>query len=262
MLRDMILENSVSFCSACAKIDYQSMMKTYFLSPSVLYYCANVNKKPSDTGNITEDSAAVANRTKITCTGANVSDEYVSEVVLVNGTELLRLLQFSSDSKHGNCLLVMFYAPYCPFSAKVAPAYNALGRAFRTLHVVAIDAVKFNSVNTRLGTFAVPNILFFHNGRPVLKFNNTDRTFDNLISFVASATGFQPNEAVNVTDEDYEGPLSSIEVQYRDYLLWLAWGFLISCAFWFVVQSHVGHRMMATAWGKIRPLVVRHEHTD
>ena len=44
------------------------------------------------------------------------------------------------------------------------------------------------SLNTRFGVVAVPTILLFHSGKPVLKFNNTV-TLDDLRNFVKNSTG-------------------------------------------------------------------------
>lgn len=40
------------------------------------------------------------------------------------------------------CMMVNFYAPYCPFSARLAPFYNALPRAFPSLFIAAVDATQ------------------------------------------------------------------------------------------------------------------------
>lgn len=44
------------------------------------------------------------------------------------------------------------------------------------------------SLNTRFGVVAVPTILLFHSGKPVLKFNNSI-TLDDLRMFVKNNTG-------------------------------------------------------------------------
>ena len=37
------------------------------------------------------------------------------------------------------CAVVMFYAPWCPYSVEFARRFNALGRSFRELPVLALD---------------------------------------------------------------------------------------------------------------------------
>ena len=38
------------------------------------------------------------------------------------------------------CALVLFYTPWCRFSATLAPHFNSLPRAFPALHFLALDA--------------------------------------------------------------------------------------------------------------------------
>jgi len=42
------------------------------------------------------------------------------------------------------CSLVLFYYPWCTFSAKAAPHFNAIGRLFPGIHVLALDAYSNN----------------------------------------------------------------------------------------------------------------------
>ena len=45
------------------------------------------------------------------------------------------------------------------------------------------------SLLARFGTVSVPNILVFHQSRAAVKFNQTERTFENFVSFVKNTTG-------------------------------------------------------------------------
>ena len=85
---------------------------------------------------------------KITCRPRNVSatnetDLYVPVVKLVTSKELLTRLSITNDT-YANCIVVMFYAPWCPFCAKVAPHFNALPKVFPQIDFMAIDAINFN----------------------------------------------------------------------------------------------------------------------
>ena len=85
---------------------------------------------------------------KITCRPRNVSatnetDLYVPMVKLVTSKELLHRLSITNDT-YANCIVVMFYAPWCPFCAKVAPHFNALPKVFPQLDFMAIDTTNFN----------------------------------------------------------------------------------------------------------------------
>lgn len=80
---------------------------------------------------------------KITCIGRNTTDGLDGVVKVINSTFLLQRLTFKNESE-GNCVLVMFYAPWCMFCAKTAPHFNAVARAFPQLETVAVDAVQLN----------------------------------------------------------------------------------------------------------------------
>lgn len=69
----------------------------------------------------------------------------VAAVQLFNSSQLLTHLgSRANTSVFGRCTVVLFYAPWCMFCVRLAPHYNALARAFPTLHVIAIDAYQFS----------------------------------------------------------------------------------------------------------------------
>ena len=43
---------------------------------------------------------------------------------------------------HGPCMVILFHTPWCPFSVKLAPHYNAFPRAFRNVAVYSIDVAE------------------------------------------------------------------------------------------------------------------------
>lgn len=73
----------------------------------------------------------------------NISEP--SSARILNSTELLELLGKNGSSSN-HCTVVLFYAIWCVFSMRMAPAYNALARAFPMLDVVAIDAYNFGQL--------------------------------------------------------------------------------------------------------------------
>lgn len=89
-----------------------------------------------------------------------------------------------------DCTLVLFYTPWCRFSASLAPHFNSLPRAFPALHFLALDASQHSSLSTRFGTVAVPNILLFQGAKPMARFNHTDRTLETLKVFLFNQTVF------------------------------------------------------------------------
>ena len=74
------------------------------------------------------------------CVPRNVTQQRVR---IVTSAELVQMLGPKNESR-GFCAVVMFYAPWCVFCARVAPHYNALARAFPQLDVLAIDAMHFS----------------------------------------------------------------------------------------------------------------------
>jgi thiol-disulfide isomerase/thioredoxin len=65
---------------------------------------------------------------------------------LVNSTRLLNLLftEPNVTNRHSaaDCVALLFYARYCPFSSMAAPHFNALARAFPDIKMAAVDAMK------------------------------------------------------------------------------------------------------------------------
>lgn len=83
-------------------------------------------------------------KTKFQCVGKNVTENTTAVVRVVNSTVLLELLSFDKNHTVSDCVLVMFYAPWCHFCAATAPHYNAVARAFPQLEVLAVDTVHFS----------------------------------------------------------------------------------------------------------------------
>ena len=74
------------------------------------------------------------------CNGYNTTlRRDLNLVFLINGSSLTHLL---SESDANDCFVVLFYVPWCPYSAKVAPYFNALPRAFLNLDFYAFDVSK------------------------------------------------------------------------------------------------------------------------
>ncbi|XP_078509388.1 thioredoxin domain-containing protein 15 [Lissotriton helveticus] len=149
-------------------------------------------------------------------------------------TFTLRILNVSQDlmeylnSNSSECTLVLFYTPWCHFSARLAPHFNSLPRAFPTLHFLALDASQHSSLSTRFGTVAVPNILLFQGAKPMARFNHTERTLETLKSFIFNQSGIDANSDVAVTAEDHEGPLPSKPQKGIDWLLVFSMMFVAS----------------------------------
>ena len=97
----------------------------------------------------TETNGSTATR-RIICSqrrlpADSAANSSIPAVHIVNSSELLAQLGTRANSSIvGRCTVVLFYAPWCLFCARLAPHYNALARAFPSLDVVAIDAFHFS----------------------------------------------------------------------------------------------------------------------
>lgn len=96
----------------------------------------------TETENVTDSGKKV----KFQCTGKNITENVNATVKLITTAQLLQMLSFEKNDTENvtDCLLVMFYAPWCHFCAKIAPYYNALARAFPQLDFVAVDTAQFS----------------------------------------------------------------------------------------------------------------------
>ncbi|XP_006866270.1 PREDICTED: thioredoxin domain-containing protein 15 [Chrysochloris asiatica] len=182
---------------------------------------AESEQPPAEESNNTESLRSP----KVNCEERNVTE-------LENFT--LKFLNMSQDlmdflnPNGSDCTLVLFYTPWCRFSASLAPHFNSLPRAFPTLHFLALDASQHSSLSTRFGTVAVPNILLFQGAKPMARFNHTDRTLETLKIFIFNQTGIEAKKNVVVTQADQIGPLPSTLIKSVDWLLVFSLFFLIS----------------------------------
>lgn len=210
--------------------------------------------------NVTNTSG---NKTKfypVTCKERIVDD--FPAVKLVNSSVLLSVIVPTSNKTANECVLVLFYAPWCQFCAAAAPHYNALARLYPTIHVIAINAIKYHNLNTRYGTVAVPNVLLFHNGRAITKYNETMYTLDKFSKFVIKYTGLDPVGAVNVTSADFEGPLPSEPLHETDYILWVSWLFIIFCCVLGFTKSPLWHYILESVRNNWLEAEAQHEHEE
>lgn len=100
--------------------------------------------EPEDIAEKIKNITEPLKNTKFQCTGRNVSENYTNVVQIVNNTGLLYSLNFEKNESGADCVLVLFYAPWCPFCAEAGPSFNALARAFPQLDILAVDAAHFS----------------------------------------------------------------------------------------------------------------------
>lgn len=187
------------------------------------------------------------------------------EVEIVNGTHLAKLLQTQPDitsrDVEADCVLVLFYARACPFSAHAAPYFNALARAYPKIKMVALDALKYHGINAQYGIVGVPTLKMFHNGRPVAKFNGTEYKFVSFCEFVYTVTGELPQTAL-VTNKDFQGPVPSVVEKDTDYFLVLSWLFIVVCSIYYFMQSKWWKMIVEMVQNNWRESEAQHEHND
>ncbi|ELU09559.1 hypothetical protein CAPTEDRAFT_181464 [Capitella teleta] len=190
----------------------------------------------------------------IKCVARDLKGEPL-QVEIVNSHTLLQHLG-AKNGTDGHCYVVLFFAPWCTFCARMAPHYNAIARAFPDLHVLAINAAHFSNLNSRYGTISVPNVLIFHNSKAVARFNKSFRTLKSFSKFIHNITGIRANASVTVMPWDHEGPLPSSVLEEADHLLWLSWAFvfLFSCTVF--CRSTAGQRVFEA----IRDFGHEHHH--
>ncbi|CAD5118322.1 DgyrCDS7035 [Dimorphilus gyrociliatus] len=164
---------------------------------------------------------------RVKCNPKNITDFLNARTQVLNSSQSINT--FSMNNRSGDvCVVVMFYANWCRFSAKAAPHYNALGRLFYNLDVVAIDGVHFNNLNQKFGTVSVPNIVILHNSKPIARFNGSTRNLESMIYFVRNVTGLTTNYTNwTLLPEDYLGPVPTVALEKTDYCLWGSWAFIV-----------------------------------
>lgn len=195
----------------------------------------------------------------------DVSEEVEPTVELINATYLGKLLQINPDittrDVEADCVLVLFYARACPFSAHAAPHFNALSRSYPNVKMVAVDALKYHGINAQYGIIGVPTLKMFHNGRPVGKFNGTEYNIHSFSKFVHAITGQNP-QVLLVTSKDFQGPVSSVVEKETDYFLILSWLFILVCSVYYFVQSKWWTMIVEMVQNNWRESEAQHEHTD
>ena len=170
------------------------------------------------------------------CKPFNISSNS-STLIMSNDTKISEF--FSQMNKSNGCALLLFYSPYCQFCADMASLYNAVGRLYDNIAVVAIDAQEVMSLAARYGVVGLPTVFFFYSGKAVARFNRT-RTPSNFEKFVKQLSGIEPKHRIEVLDVDKEGPLSSVVKESKDFYMI----FSVSFSSLFLYGKVLGKRTM------------------
>ncbi|KAG7157348.1 Thioredoxin domain-containing protein 15-like, partial [Homarus americanus] len=187
------------------------------------------------------------------------------DIEIINATALMKLLQIdpnvTSRSSAGPCYLVYFFSPYCPFSVMGSPYVNALARSVPNIPVYGLDSIEHHSVNARYGVMGTPTLLLFHNGNGVGRYNASEYSVSQLLSFVKHYTD-QDIININVTSSDFRATLPSQIAEGRPYALWAAWTFLISFASWLFLTSELCARLTEAILNNWREAEAQNDHQD
>ena len=68
---------------------------------------------------------------------STLTNKRLLRAIKVDTYNLELILEDSSTTN--SCVVVMFYVPWCPYSTDFARQFNALGRSFKELAVLAVD---------------------------------------------------------------------------------------------------------------------------
>ncbi|XP_072944811.1 thioredoxin domain-containing protein 15 [Epargyreus clarus] len=214
-----------------------------------------------------ENRTSVLNETKklVKCKEILYEGENKPAVEIINATTLGKMLQVkpevTSRDIESDCVLVLFYAKACPFSAHAAPHFNALARSYPNIKMVALDALKYHGINAQYGIVGVPTLKMFHSGRPVGKFNGTEYNIHSFSKFVHAITGQNPVSLL-VLSMDFNGPVSSMAEKDLDYLLILSWLFIIVCSVYYFMESKWWKMIVEMVQNNWREAEAQHEHND
>lgn len=165
-----------------------------------------------------------------------------NRVVLTNGSILAEQLLVENNVTHKNvsskCIVIFYYATFCPFSINAAPHFNALAKFFPDITFYALDAYNEQMFNVIHGTTGTPSLKLFHNGKLIANFNSADFSLNSLIEFLTFETNLIPMRFETVlSSSDFQGPVSSILVQEIDYVLIVCWLFIIACVLFHFSKS-------------------------
>ncbi|XP_045622895.1 thioredoxin domain-containing protein 15 [Procambarus clarkii] len=201
---------------------------------------------------------------KAVCLELNMTDP-ITDVEIINATTLMKILavdlNVTSRASAGPCYLIYFFSPYCPFSVMGSAYVNALARSLPNIPVYGLDSIEHHSVNARYGVMGTPTLLLFHNGNGVGRYNASEYSVSQLLSFIRHYTD-QEIININVTSLDFRASLPTQVAEGRPYALWAAWTFLISFASWLFMTSELCARLTEAVLNNWREAEAQNDHQD
>ncbi|KAL6079374.1 hypothetical protein QOT17_000998 [Balamuthia mandrillaris] len=165
-----------------------------------------------------------------------------TRVIEVSEEELRRLLDKAFTPEYH---LVQFYAPWCPFSAQMAPAYAAAARLFPSIPFLALNLDLYPYVAAELSLRGMPTVVLFKGGTAGARhvYQQNLSTFIRWIkdhtntspepSFSSSLSSASPSALLHSASSTSDKYLSQFrkndegEEGERDIYLWLASIYLV-----------------------------------
>ncbi|XP_076365623.1 thioredoxin domain-containing protein bug isoform X2 [Tachypleus tridentatus] len=221
----------------------------------------NSNEAPGNETQTKNSSSTNDSDSKVTCVKKQLENDEVPQVQLVNSSTLTDILT-PTEKNDSECVVVLFYSPWCVFSAKTAPHFNALARVFPYVHFLALDTATYSGLNMRYGLVGVPTVLLFHKGKPIAKFNGSEAQIENFAVFLTKYTGLSPEDELNITTADMMGPVPTQPDQRTDFVLILAWIFTLGCLCTWFLRSSLWQRIVECVHNTWREAEAQHEHVD
>ncbi|CAJ0572514.1 unnamed protein product, partial [Mesorhabditis spiculigera] len=171
----------------------------------------------------------------------DINSTFDEEMLLLNSSEMIKLLRSRELYRRSTCLVALFYSPGCPFSASLAPYFNALPSLYPRVTAVAIDATEFSKFNSRYGISGTPTVILWVKGIAVARMEEKTHVDRGLSAFVRYWTDLEPRDTY---EPIYTGPLV-IEVDRNanfPYLLG-AWAVIIAGSTYYFLNSRRGQEL-------------------
>ncbi|CAJ0937480.1 unnamed protein product, partial [Mesorhabditis belari] len=165
-------------------------------------------------------------------------------VHLLHATEMMALLRLKETEakRKSSCILSLFYAPECQFSARLAPYFNALPYRFPRLTVVAIDATDFSKFNSRYGITGTPTVILWVNGMAVARMDDRPLNSKGLDGFIKHWTDLEPRALPS--EPITPGPLLlEVDPSVNFKYVVLSWIILFSGSAYYYFNSAFGQRL-------------------
>lgn len=142
---------------------------------------------------------------------------------IVNATELISALQHSDPYGRSFCSVVMFFAPNCVFSQRIAGYVYLLAKLFPQLQVYAVNLHQRSSILDHLinqhGIAATPIILLFENNIAKIRLYDESNSLRSLADILVRKTDLKLPPGIK-SEELYNYGVETEEIrdQYNQFI--------------------------------------------